>query len=221
MRQGEQAEMGEQTGKRSVARQPQRRPGQLRFKILLDALEVLLAENGLGDVGLTQIAEKAGVPPASVYHFFPNKEAALLALATVHHQALLAMSGERLAVPPASWQDMLRQKVTGAARYHNEHPAALRLFFGANISAEVKTADTSQYFHLAEKRAALLEHYFHMPLIPDWDRRLATYFSVIDGVFSLAYSRHGLITDQYVAEAHQAGIAYLRCYLPEILTPRG
>jgi flavin reductase (DIM6/NTAB) family NADH-FMN oxidoreductase RutF len=32
------------------------------------------------------------VPSASVYHFFPNKEAALVALAHRHHEALEALS---------------------------------------------------------------------------------------------------------------------------------
>ena len=206
--------------KRIVARQPQRKPGQLRFRKLLDALDQLLANNSVQDIGLYQIAAHAKVPNASIYHFFPSTEAALLALAEIHHHALLELSKEYLPVPPTRWQDLFRQKVTNAAQYHNNHPAALRLFLGANISVEVKSADISQYHRLVDGRSQLLEHYFHMPMIPDWERRLATYFALVDGVFSLSYSENGFIRDDYIAEAHQAGVAYLRCYLPEILVPR-
>jgi AcrR family transcriptional regulator len=206
--------------KRIVARQPQRKPGQLRFRKLLDALDQLLVANNVQDIGLYQIAAQAKVPNASIYHFFPSTEAALLALAEVHHSALLDLSKQYLPVPPERWQDLFRQKVTSAAHYHNSHPAALRLFLGANISVEVKSADISQYHRLVDGRSQLLEHYFHMPMVPDWDRRLATYFAMIDGVFSLSYSENGFIRDDYIAEAHQAGVAYLRCYLPEILIPR-
>jgi AcrR family transcriptional regulator len=206
--------------KRIVARQPQRKPGQLRFRKLLEALDQLLANNNVQDIGLYQIAAQAKVPNASIYHFFPSTEAALLALAEVHHNALLDLSKQYLESSPKRWQDMFRLKLTEAAHYHNHHPAALRLFLGANISMEVKSADISQTYRLVDGRARLLDHYFHMPEIPGWRRRLATYFSVVDGVFGLSYSENGNITDEYIAEAHQAGIAYLRCYLPEVLIPR-
>lgn len=207
--------------KRIIARRPQRKPGQVRFRKLLDALDQLLANSSVQDIGIYQIAAQAKVPNASVYHFFPSAESALLALAEVHHDALLDLSRLRLPEPPARWQDLFRLKMTATAHYHNDHPAALRLFLGANISVEVKTADTSQYHRLADARTRLLEHYFHMPFIPEWERRLATYYAIIDGVFSLSYSEHGFIRDDYIAEAHQAGVAYLRCYLPEMLAPRG
>jgi AcrR family transcriptional regulator len=211
---------GDRPPKRIVARQPQRKPGQVRFRKLLDALDQLLVSSSVQDIGLYQIAAQANVPNASIYHFFPSTEAALLALAEVHHNALLELSKRYLPASPSRWQDLFRQKVTSAAEYHNGHPAALRLFLGANISVEVKSADISQYHRLVDGRSQLLEYYFHMPMIPDWERRLATYFAMIDGVFSLSYSENGFIREDYIAEAHQAGIAYLRCYLPEILMPR-
>lgn len=214
------SQTADRPSKRVVARQPQRKPGQVRFRKLLDALDQLLADNNVQDIGLYQIAAQAKVPNASIYHFFPSTEAALLALAQVHHTALLELSKQHLPVRPIRWQDLFRQKVTSAAEYHNSHPAALRLFLGANISVEVKSADISQYHRLVDGRSQLLNHYFHVPVVPDWERRLATYFAMVDGVFSLSYSENGFIRDDYIAEAHQAGIAYLRCYLPEILIPR-
>ena len=206
--------------KRIVARRPQRKPGKLRFRKLLDALDQLLASNNVQDIGLYQIAAQAKVPNASVYHFFPNAEAALLALAEVHHEALREQARQYLSTPPRSWQDLFRQKLAAAAQYHNNHPAALRLFMGTNISAEVKSADISQYHRLVDERTRLLEHYFHLPVIPDWRRRLAIYFAMVDGVFALSYNENGFIRDEDIAEAYQAGTSYLRCYLPEFLAPR-
>jgi AcrR family transcriptional regulator len=210
----------ERKAKRTRARQPQRRPGEMRFNVLLQALEALLAENSLQDVGLYQIAEKAGVPSASVYHFFPNKDAALIALADIHHKALEAIALEPLVPSPAGWQDIVRRKVTRSAQYHNEHPAALRLFYGAGVSAEIKVADTSQSIRLAQRRAELLNRHFDMPVVPDLLRLLATSIAIVDGVFGLSYSQHGNIAPVYIEEAHRASVAYLRTYLPEILVPR-
>lgn len=216
----DEAPASERPSKRIVARQPQRRPGQVRFRKLLDALDQLLESNQVQDIGLYQIAAQAKVPNASVYHFFPSAEAALLALAEVHHNALLELSSQPLPQRPTRWQDLFRQKMTAAAHYHNVHPAALRLFLGANISVEIKSADVSQYHRLVDARSRMLNDYFQMPVIPDWERRLATYFAIIDGVFSISYIEHGFIRDDYIADAHLAGVAYLRCYLPEIIAPR-
>ena len=206
--------------KRGSARQPQRQRGRERFEILLNALDSLLAEERVQNVGLYQIAERAGVPTASVYHFFPNKDAALLALAQVHHEALFELSRQPLPSAPATWQEMVKHKILISAEYHNKNRAALRLFLGANVLEEVKIADISQNIRLAEARSALFEYYFNMTSMPDWTRKLATYLSIVDGIFSLSYSQHECITDYYVSETQLAAIAYLRCYLPETLVPR-
>jgi AcrR family transcriptional regulator len=171
----------------------------------------------LQKVGLYQIAERAGVPAASVYHFFPNKEAAFLALAAEYHTALHDLASEPLDPPPLSWQDLVRRKVTGAAEYHNNHPAALRLFMGAGVTVEVRTADTGQTVRLARRRAQVLDDYFHVPHVPDWERRLATSIAIVDGVFGLSYAQHGIITPELVDDAWRASIAYLRTFLPEQL----
>jgi AcrR family transcriptional regulator len=197
-----------------------RRPGHIRFTQLLGALEALLAEHSVQDVGLYQIAERAGIPAASVYHFFPNKEAALLALAAEYHTALHDLASEPLDPPPSSWQELVRRKVTHAAEYHNNHPAALRLFMGAGVTVEVKTADTGQTVRLAQRRALVLHHYFHVPHVPDWERRLATSIAIVDGVFGLSYAQHGIITPEFADDAWRASIAYLRTFLPEQLECR-
>ncbi len=202
---------------RHTARQPTRRPGHVRFRQLLSALETLLEENNLQKVGLYQIAEKAGVPAASVYHFFPNKEAALLALAAEYHIALHDLASEPLDPPPASWQDLVRRKITLAATYHNDHPAALRLFMGAGVTVEVRNADTGQTVRLAQRRALILDAYFEVPHVPDWERRLATSIAIVDGVFGLSYAQHGFIAPAFVDDAWRASIAYLRTFLPEQL----
>ena len=80
---------------------------EARFQKLLDAADSLLAEQHVEQIGLYQIAEQAAVPTASVYHFFPNKEAALLALAERHHEALQCIARAPLLPPPETWQDLV------------------------------------------------------------------------------------------------------------------
>lgn len=197
---------------------PQREPGRIRFKKLLEAFDQLLVEKPVQEVGLYDISKRAKVPPASVYHFFPGKEAALIALARVHHEALEEISFTKPQTPPSSWQELSRHKVEETARYYNQNPSAMRLFFGSNISAEVRNADVGQYARLVEGRRDILALYFKISSVDNLDQRLFTYYGIIDGVFSLAYAREGQISDEYVRESHTAGIAYLRCFLPEQLS---
>ena len=202
---------------RLTARAPVRLPGRIRFKKLLAVTEELLAERSIEKVGLYQIAERAGLPAASVYHFFPNKEAVIFALAAEYHVALQEIARASLLPPPLTWKDLVVRKVTLAADYHNEHPAALRLFMGANVNIEVKEADVDQTLRLARCRLELFQQYFHMPHVDDWERRLAISISIVDGVFGLSYQQHKRIEPHYVEDAHRASIAYLSCFLPDRL----
>ncbi|MGX7874585.1 TetR/AcrR family transcriptional regulator [Mesorhizobium sp. ORM6] len=205
---------------RKTARLPKRRAGLVRFRELLDATESLLAEMSIQDVGLYQIAERAGAPIASVYHFFPNKEAALLALAAEHHEILQRIAREQLQPPPQTWQELVRRKIVQSTTHYNEHPAALRLFLGAGVTVELRTADAMQTLRLGEIRANLLDHYFDMPPVRDWVRKLATSIAIVDGICILSYSQCGHLTPEFVEDAHSASVAYLRTFLPEHIERR-
>ncbi|MFH7611876.1 helix-turn-helix domain-containing protein, partial [Pseudomonas syringae pv. tagetis] len=50
-------------------RKPQAR-SQARIDSILDAARTLLAEQGVASLSIYRVAERAGIPPSSVYHFF-------------------------------------------------------------------------------------------------------------------------------------------------------
>ncbi|MCB4768811.1 TetR/AcrR family transcriptional regulator [Ancylobacter sp. Lp-2] len=197
-----------------------RRRGQLRLKVLIEATDALLAEHDVSEVGLYQIAERAGVPTASIYHFFPNKEAALVALA----ESCLAEMGETVRVEltprPATWQELITRRVRAGAAYYNEHPALMKLFLGASISAEVRKRDMAGTLAMSEARIELLDRYFVMPPVPDWTDRVATSLALCDGIWALSYSQHRCITPASIEESTRAVLAYMRLYLPEWIAPR-
>lgn len=197
---------------------PMRRRGIERYRILLDATERLLAGRSNEDVSLAQIAEAAEVPLASVYHFFPNRNAAFVALALRFNEAFYRLSITPLADPePETWQEMLAAIHARAATFQNGRPAALRLFLGAGVSVEVRNADLSGNARIALSRARMFEAYFHMPVVPDFVERLETATAAMDGIWALSYGRHGHITDAFRREATACAIDYLRRYLPEFL----
>jgi AcrR family transcriptional regulator len=199
------------------ARQMRRR-GVERFNSLLDATERLLGDNNDEDVSLAQIAEAAEIPLASVYHFFPNRNAAFVALALRFNEEIYQLSIQPLLDPePRSWQEMLHMKHSRAASFQNSRPAALRLFLGAGVSVAVRNADLSGNARIARSRERLFEAYFHMPFIPDFVDRLEIAGASMDGIWALSYGRHGSITDAFREEATAGAIDYLRRFLPEFL----
>ncbi len=201
-------------------RKPQRKRGFVRFEKLLDSTEILLTEQPDSDISLSLIASKAKVPLPSIYHFFPNKDAILVALAQRYHARLGDMARVVLDPPPETWQDIVRRRQRGGVAFLNRHPAALRLFMGAGVSAEVRTLDLQGNAALAALRAAEFRHWFDCRGITDLEQRLAVSIGIMDGVWAISWSQHRRITDDLLAESMRASVSYLRCYLPEILQPR-
>lgn len=197
---------------------PLRRRGVERVNLLLDATERLLDENSNEDISLAQIAEAAGVPLPSVYHFFPNRNAAFEALALRFNEEIYQRSILPLRDPePQSWQELLDRKHAAAAAFQNSRPAALRLFLGAGVSVAIRNADFSGNRRIAISRVRFFDAYFHLPVLEDFASHLEIAAAASDGIWALSYGRHGHITDALRREATAATIAYLRRFLPEHL----
>jgi AcrR family transcriptional regulator len=203
-----------------ATRAPMRKRGKERFEHLLDAAAAVLGEHPDDEISLAQIAAKAGVPLASVYHFFPNRNAALEALAKRYHQRIADFAVAESGLTLEGWQAQFAGRIRRSAAYLNSEPAALRLFMGAGVSAEIRNVDVAGNAVLAARRAAFMRETYDMPAMPDLEQRIATALALIDGIWALSYSAHRCITDAYIDEGILATIAYLRCYLPERLQLR-
>ena len=197
---------------------PMRRRGIERYHRILDATEQLLSDSGDEDISLAQIAEKAEISVASVYYFFPNRNSVYVALALRFNEEIYERSIRPLSDPePQSWQELLEMKHKAAAEFQNSRPAALRLFLGAGVSAAVRSADFSGNARLARSRARMLEAYFDIQNMPDLPHWLEVSAAAMDGIWSLSYGYHGLITEDYRAEGTACAVTYLRRFLPEYL----
>nr|QDP24732.1 TetR/AcrR family transcriptional regulator [Bradyrhizobium cosmicum] len=201
-------------------RSPMRKRGRERLHLLLDATADLLAERLDEDISLAQIAERADVPLASVYHFFPNRGAAFVALAQRYHAEIAARAMAPVHPPPPTWQHYIANSQKAGAAHLNRNPAALRLFMGAGVSVEVRNTDLSGNAALAKQRTAYLRATFDMPKVPDLEKWVAVSIALVDGVWALSYSLHRSITPEYLEESTRCSIAYLRCYLPEVVERR-
>jgi AcrR family transcriptional regulator len=203
-----------------AARRPKKNKAIERFDAILDVTARLLAELPDEDISLAQISDAAGVPLASLYHFFPNRNAAFVALAERYHTIIQANSSSANTPPPTTWQAYIEGRQRVGAAFLNDNPAALRLFMGAGVSVDVRNTDLVGNQELAKVRAAYLRAHFEMPTLRDLESKIAVSVAITDGIWALSYSLYKRITDEMLEESIASAILYLRRYLPEILERR-
>ncbi len=195
--------------------------GRSRRTELLSATRELLRELPPEEVTFALACERAGIPRASAYHFFPNIGALFLGLRLFHAEVLADALAEVDARRFRTWQDYLRCLISVGAQITREDPALMRLIYGMN-GGVTETRDVGKSVDAKIARIVLerLEERFHVPVWPQREQSVAIAFAIIDSVFRLSFREHGEITNDLIREAGRAAVAYLRSYLPEHLEPR-
>jgi AcrR family transcriptional regulator len=213
--------MSERSRRKVRATKPVQSRSVQRFDLLLRATDELLSEREPRDVGIYDIADRAGVAPASVYHFFPSKEAAFLALAE-RYLTDLALLGARAHDPSSlrNWPDLLELAIHRAIDFYNEHPVFRKLFLGGGVSADIREREVAYNALIAENGYDWMQRYFLMPYLPDPAMRFSVIWSIFDGICVTSQVREGLISDAFRAQAVMAVIAYCRTFLPDVVPLR-
>ncbi len=208
------------TGKGGRSGWTQRR-GEQRRDELMQAAEKLLESREIADISLEDVARAAGIPVASAYHFYPDRQALFSALAARISAGFLPILSQPL--PPRQrreWKAVLRAAIHRAARFYERHPAARKLLLDGKAPAEIRMAE-----RLRDKSVALLvegvyDSYF---VLPAFIGRTEVFFHTVeiaDLIFQLSVMQHGRITPKMERHAFIASEAYLGRFLPERLPPR-
>ncbi|SEA45003.1 TetR/AcrR family transcriptional regulator [Microbulbifer marinus] len=202
-------------------RKPQRKNGREKYEKLLDALEVLITQQDSSDISLANLSQVAGVPAASVYHFFPSVDASLTALAERHYDCLSdAMLSHSSLSYLDSWQDLLFQVCDLVRSYYEQNIAALKVHFGPQSSWALRQLQMENNWRLADTLLNNLSREFELPPSQDWRERFMQAITINDSFWCQSYSRFGRITDEIAAEGKRAAAAYLKLYLGELLQRR-
>jgi len=115
---------------------PRKAPRQARSRLtveaLLDAAAQVFERHGYAAGTTNRIAERAGVSIGSLYQYYPNKDAILVALVEQHLDEGAAAAGPVLAalaadVPPI--EDGMRRLVEAMVALHRDRPALHRVLF--------------------------------------------------------------------------------------------
>jgi AcrR family transcriptional regulator len=140
---------------------PRQQRSEFTFDAILDAAARLFQQYGYAATTTNKVAELAGVSIGTLYHYVPNKDALLYALAERHlahgMQVLLTEATSlRTAEPPLD--ETLRRMIEAVARLHSVQPQMHRLLY----DQAPRTPEGVQRLRQFEQLLAHeLEHHLH------------------------------------------------------------
>ncbi|PAA13062.1 TetR/AcrR family transcriptional regulator [Pseudomonas fragi] len=194
---------------------------QGRIDSILDAARTLLAVEGVASLSIYSVAERAQIPPSSVYHFFAGVPALLQALtgdvhaafraclqAPIDHQAL------------GSWRDLSRIVEQRMLKIYNEDAAARQLILAQHGLTEVTQADRQHDLELGQLMHALFMRHFELPVLPQDVDVFALAMELGDRVYARSIQLHEHITPRMAEESMRVVDVYLGLYLPPFLPKR-
>jgi AcrR family transcriptional regulator len=141
-----------------LRRVPRQARSRERLQRLLDAAEGLLVAEGPAALTTTRVAEAAGVSVGSLYQYLPDKEAMVEALAAGYLTEFEGLMDELAAeaAAGAGWSDPVGTLLDRFARRYRERPGYRALWFGRELTPELRAADRENKLVLAERLRALL-----------------------------------------------------------------
>jgi AcrR family transcriptional regulator len=123
-------------GRRQNELRPRKKPRQERSRetvaVILEAAARIFAEHGYAAGTTNRIAAKAGVSIGSLYEYFPNKDALLVALMEAHiaeGQAILAEAATEVLVPDLPLRQVAERLVRAMIELHGRDRALHRVLF--------------------------------------------------------------------------------------------
>lgn len=192
--------------------------GRLRRQKLLMAAKELSQTIPISHITLADVCDKAGIPRASAYHFFPNVSAVFLALRYLNTSEVIKKLEVVEVAKYNRWQDYLTALIESGVDAIQADPTVARLIYETNSP----TFENNQFGNHAERQITQmiydkLASQYKMPAFESIYKQMFVGYGIVNGVLQLAYRTEGKINDSFRREATSALINYLRSYLPENL----
>lgn len=151
--------MTEATGA-ATRRQPQQERSHLRVERILDAAAAVIAEVGVEAATTNAIAAQAGTSIGSIYHFFPNKDAIVVALSERYGQQMRAVSEQTLspAISALPMSVMMTGIVNQLAAFHEHNPAYAHVYHATMNPVQPSCRDLELHGAIEAMVATLLRH---------------------------------------------------------------
>jgi len=191
-----------------------RERGRQRRKLLLKAAYDLLCVRPVEDISFRDIANEAGIPEGSAYHFFANRFDVFSALAKELSDLFIKAHQQRLSASRRkSWRALAEHLVDVGAKVYAENPPARQLLIGGKTPPEVKQADRINDRAVGNVMYEVFSEHFELPDSDEMRSAFYYFIEITDVIFTLSVIEHGKITPRMLAEAKRAGVGYLGTYL--------
>jgi AcrR family transcriptional regulator len=204
-----------------LRRAPLQSRGQATFDHILDATSQLLAEFGFEGVNTNTIAKAAGVNIATLYQYFPNKRAVLLALFQRQAQRRLSVAQSLLAGigRSADWPARIDAFVDGMARLRAELPGTAALMQAMRVDPELREYNLRVGDAAS---AALAEELIAAGKLSREDARIVArcMLEVNAALIDVWQQAFGGRNARLLGELKQLHTRYLAAYLPDPATPK-
>jgi AcrR family transcriptional regulator len=208
--------LSERTEIPRLRRVPTQARSRARVRRLVDAAEELLAAEGAEALTTTRVAEVAGVSVGSLYQYLPDKGAIVEALARRYLAEFESLMGELerdTRRNPGAWADPVGRLIEAFSARYRERPGYRALWFGRELSDELRAADRENKVALAQgvRRIAVT-----LGLARDDDYlRVAARAGVLvtDSILQEAFRLDPLGDAELIEEAKRI----LRLYLAEVV----
>ncbi|MGH9012167.1 MAG: TetR/AcrR family transcriptional regulator [Acidimicrobiia bacterium] len=199
-----------------IRRQPVQARSQARVERIIAATTAIVAEEGVDAAATRAIAARAGVPVASLYQFFADRDAVL---DEVLRRELAALDEHVAALRQVARADPATATLAGFIdfafevhrAYFRSRPAFARLWFGGRVTPPVQAA--------VRDRNRLLARDWHAVMVaggligPGTDPLTAELAVELgDRVFEYAYRRGPESEETLFCEGKRAVTAYLAQY---------
>ncbi|MFJ1337072.1 TetR/AcrR family transcriptional regulator [Pseudomonas caricapapayae] len=206
---------------RTVSTRKPRAASQARIDSILEAARTLLASEGVASLSIYSVAERAQIPPSSVYHFFASVPALLEALTADVHGAFRACLAAPIdATTLNTWHDLSRLVEQRMLSIYNQDAAARQLILAQHGLSEVTQADRQHDIELGDLMHKLFAQHFQLPVLPEDVDVFALAMELGDRVYARSVQLHGQITPRMAEEGMRVFDAYLGLYLPPYLAKR-
>ncbi|MFA7893638.1 TetR/AcrR family transcriptional regulator [Pseudomonas fulva] len=206
---------------RSISARKPRASSQARIEAILAAARELLAEGGVAGLSIYSVAERAQIPPSSVYHFFASVPALLEALtADVHRAFRQALSAPIDSSALTTWHQLSRLIEQRMLDIYHQDAAARQLILAQHGLSEVVQADRRHDMELGELMHRLFDRHFQLPSLPDDVHVFALAMELSDRVYARSMQLFDQITPRMAEEGMRVFEAYMALYLPPFLPPR-
>lgn len=193
-------------------RVPTQARSRRRVERILDAAAALVVERGVEALTVRAIAAAAGVPAASLYQYFADKEAVLLALAgrdmaEMDQQVLADLAA--LPAGTATLAEVVRTTMTAFVAVYDRRPAFVEVYLRGRSNVALAQFGREHNTRVARMlRARVVGAGLAAPTLTD--RRAELAVEVGDRVFQLAYERSAGGDAALVEEGISMITAYLR-----------